>query len=468
MYYNIAVNISSKDPQKALHLSDSLYKDALSDRKKVKALLLSADILVKQSKQGEGIKYALKALNFAKTSADYNYQARIYGFLSTQCRTIGFYKKGKLYLEEGIAISSMFPDEGKKLQYLAMGDHEMAEYALVNKEFEKALQYIEKAVAYYKTIDIGPYKSFVLANTQQLIGRCYIGLNKHDLALNHFKIANKNVKNSQAENSIFAALIYQGIGESYMKLKKNDSALVYLRKALKFSEPADNTFLKEKVYDSFSRYFQNQQQADSAVVYLSKYNQTVRASQNRNKKQIDMVLDFLGENPTHETADNWMLELGVSLLLISGGVGCYMYRNKLKSRAVSSADNIEATANKTVPVELSPEMIERFNQKLKLFEYEERFLDKTLSYSMLATELGTNTKYLNYFLKHNLQTDYRTYINTLRIQFITDELTTNPDARKFTLAHLADISGYGSYSAFAVNFKRVMKQSPSTYIQELK
>src|SRR5690606_10951702 len=49
LYFEIAVNLSSKDPQKALHLSDSLYKVANSSKDKIKALLLSADILVKQN-----------------------------------------------------------------------------------------------------------------------------------------------------------------------------------------------------------------------------------------------------------------------------------------------------------------------------------------------------------------------------------------------------------------------------------
>ena len=52
-------------------------------------------------------------------------------------------------------------------------------------------------------------------------------------------------------------------------------------------------------------------------------------------------------------------------------------------------------------------------------------------------------------------------------KFVVDELKTKPDVRKYTLAHLAGLSGYGSYSTFAVNFKRVMKQSPSTYIKNL-
>src|SRR5690606_5491010 len=177
-----------------LQLSDSLFKNAPSERKKVKALFLSADILVKQDKQAEAIKYALEALSFAIKSADIQYQARIYGFLSTQCRTIGFYQKGKFYLDQGLSLSYMFSDDNEKLQYQAMANHELAEYSLIADDFKGALEYAKKAISYYDTLDDSPYKSFVLANTQQLLARCYLGLNRNAEALNHFKIASDKVK----------------------------------------------------------------------------------------------------------------------------------------------------------------------------------------------------------------------------------------------------------------------------------
>lgn len=465
-YCDISVNLSSKSPQKALHLADSLYKNALADRKRIKALLLSAEILVKQDKRVEGIKYALNALKLAKRSTDYKCQARIYGFLSTECRSIGLYKKGKLYLMKGLSMSSKLSDAREILEYQASVDRELAEYALISEDFSSALMHVEKAANYYKTLEEGFYKSFVLANIQQLIGRCYIGLNEYTLALNNFKNANNNFNKPEAGNSVFAALIYQGIGESYLKLREIDSAKVYLTKALQISEPANNTFLKEKVYEGLSKYFQDREKPDSTITYLSKYNQIVRASRNRNKRQIDLVWDLLKENPKLEATD-WMLELAIGLLLISGVIGVYIYRNKKYFRTAAKAEDVKSSVNKSMPMELSPDIIEKFNQQLALFEYQKRFLDKSLSYSKLASEMGTNTKYLNYFFKHCLDTDYRTYINRLRIQFAVDELKTKPDVRKYTLAHLAGLSGYGSYSTFAVNFKRVMKQSPSTYIKNL-
>ena len=468
LYNDIVLNLSTNNPKKALDLSDSLFKNAPSERKKIKALFLSADILVKQNKQAEAIKFALEALSFAKKSKDIHYQARIYGFLSTQCRSIGFYQKGKFYLNQGLSLSYMFSDDKEKLRYQAMANHELGEYSFIADDFKGASEYAKKAIAYYGTLDDSQYRSFVLANARQLYARSYLGLNKNVEALNHFKIASDEIKEAQADNSIYAALISQGTGETFRRLMKSDSAHLYLTKALRFTETVNNSFLKEKVYESLSNYYKGRGQADSAVVYLTKYNQTIRNSRNLNKKSIDVVSNYLDKNRNQESLNNWIWGMGISILLISGGIGVYFYRKKQVTFLTTDVLEPSTSDDKTTTVELSAEMVSKFNQKLEIFEKEKRFLDKTFSYSMLATELETNTKYLNYFLKYHLHTDYHTYINKLRIQFIIHELEMKPHVRKYTLAHLADISGYGSYSAFAVNFKRIMKQSPSKYIQNLK
>src|SRR5690606_26653090 len=226
------------------------------------------------------------------------------------------------------SLSYMFSDDNEKLQYQAMANHELAEYSLIADDFKGALEYAKKAISYYDTLDDSPYKSFVLANTQQLLARCYLGLNRNAEALNHFKIASDKVKETQAGNSIFAALISQGTGEAYRKLIKNDSAHWYLIKALHFAETVDNSFLKEKVYGSLSGFYKSKGQTDSAVVYLTKYNQTIRDSRNLNKKRIDVVSNYLDKNRNQKSLNNWIWGMGISILLMSGGIGVYFYRKK--------------------------------------------------------------------------------------------------------------------------------------------
>ena len=61
-------------------------------------------------------------------------------------------------------------------------------------------------------------------------------------------------------------------------------------------------------------------------------------------------------------------------------------------------------------------------EKLNLFEQEERFTDKNMSLSYMATFMDTNTKYLSYIIKKYKTKDFTTYTNELRINFILKKI----------------------------------------------
>lgn len=91
-----------------------------------------------------------------------------------------------------------------------------------------------------------------------------------------------------------------------------------------------------------------------------------------------------------------------------------------------------------------------------------------MNFSTLVSFLDTNPKYLNHFIKTNYNTDYNTYINNLRINYIVEQLNTKPTYRKYKISHLAKESGFSSHSNFSANFKRVTQLSPSEYIEKVK
>src|SRR5690554_6643363 len=130
LYYEIAINISASNPTLALYLADSLYLHTPSDRQKLRALLLSVDILEKQERHEEAMEFILTALERAEKSQDYNAQAKIYGYLSTQSRIIGFLDEGKLYMEKGLAISEKMETPEEIESYQAMARSELAEYEI--------------------------------------------------------------------------------------------------------------------------------------------------------------------------------------------------------------------------------------------------------------------------------------------------------------------------------------------------
>ncbi|MEO8933364.1 MAG: hypothetical protein ABI295_03580, partial [Xanthomarina sp.] len=245
IFYHIAVNVSSANPSKAMHLADSLYIHSKTEKEKVRTLMLLADILEKQEKRGEAIIQAQKALKIAIAEDDYSFQARIHGFLSTQYRTIGFLDKGKISLDQGLLASEKIDNKKQVVKFKAMSYQERAEYALEDKEFEKAIEYLQLAIISFEKEENPQFRDFIIANVEEMLGRAYMGLEKNEESLKHFSKANLFIKKAGAENTLWAALIYRGLGEGFLKSKAVDSAGIYLNQALVISEKGGHGTLKE-------------------------------------------------------------------------------------------------------------------------------------------------------------------------------------------------------------------------------
>src|SRR5690606_30278825 len=120
IFYDTAVRVSAQDIDRASEIADSLFQYASSDLHKLKALMLSADLLEKQDKREEAIAFVLRAESIANTIEDYQWQARIYGFLSTQYRIIGLIDQGKRYLKNGLEASAKITPKSASDQYQGM------------------------------------------------------------------------------------------------------------------------------------------------------------------------------------------------------------------------------------------------------------------------------------------------------------------------------------------------------------
>lgn len=272
IFYHIATNISSTNPPMAIYKADSLINNASNAKQRLKSIMLKADILEKQERRGEAIQQALQALEIAKTENDFSFQARIYGFLSTQYRTIGFLDKGKESINKGIEVSNHIKNKAQITKYLAMANQEMAEYALEEKEYRSAIEYLNKAVLLYGKEENETFKNFILGNSEDLLGRAEMALENKEKALKHFTKADSFINKADAGNTLWAALIYQGLGEAYRENKYPDSAEVYLNKALVIAEVGSHNSLKQKVYKSLSDFYMQRNIIDSFSKYNLKFN----------------------------------------------------------------------------------------------------------------------------------------------------------------------------------------------------
>ncbi|WP_336715211.1 helix-turn-helix domain-containing protein [Chryseobacterium mucoviscidosis] len=104
---------------------------------------------------------------------------------------------------------------------------------------------------------------------------------------------------------------------------------------------------------------------------------------------------------------------------------------------------------------------------LEDFEKGTSFTNKNMSLSFLAGELNTNTKYLSHLINRHKNSDFKTYINRLRINYIVNKLINDEKYRQYKISILAEECGFSSHSKFATVFKQITDYSPSVYIKLL-
>lgn len=462
IFYHVAVNVSSADPVKALYLADSLSLYAANKKQKTKALMLIADIYEKQEKRGKAIIEALKVLEIAKEEKDYEYQARMYGFLSTQYRKIGFKDKGKKLINEGIKIIKHISNKKKATSCLALFKQELAEYAIEDKEYKKAIEHLKLAVFKFEKEENLQVKSFILSNTEESLARCYMSLEENDKALTHLYKAKYHLNKAGAENTIWASSIYQALGSIFLDSKKIDSAGIYLKRAHSISKESKHATLKKFVFKSLSDYYKERNEIDSFKVYNSKYNKITNKIEEQKKLMVNSAYNSLNEQPNKKSVYPYLIFALILILLVFVIV---FVRKKISKKSKIKHNNHKGNSTVyTISEKAESELI----LKLKEFEKSNKFLDKNMSLPKLITLLNTNGKYLGSFLKNTKNTDYVTYINQLRVNYIKEKLISDKEYLNYKIKYLAKESGFSSHSKFSACFKKATGLSPSDFIAKLK
>ena len=119
-------------------------------------------------------------------------------------------------------------------------------------------------------------------------------------------------------------------------------------------------------------------------------------------------------------------------------------------------------------INISEDTEKKLLKKLAAFEASERFLKKELTLTALASQKGTNPKYLSKIIHTHRNQTFTGYINKLRMNYIIQKLYDEPKYREYKISYLADECGYTSPQVFVVVFKKETGLTPSSFIEQLK
>ncbi|MPS72317.1 MAG: helix-turn-helix domain-containing protein [Chryseobacterium sp.] len=137
----------------------------------------------------------------------------------------------------------------------------------------------------------------------------------------------------------------------------------------------------------------------------------------------------------------------------------FLYRGKNRK---SEESVVEADAKNFV---IPDKTEKRILKKLEEFENKQKYIQKNVSLKMLAQQFDTNPNYLSEIVNNHKNSNFNTYINNLRVDYIVDKIRQDPEYRKYKVSYLADECGFSSHSLFTKIFKNRMDLSPTEFLQ---
>ncbi|MCO6459827.1 MAG: tetratricopeptide repeat protein [Saprospiraceae bacterium] len=485
----------------ALREADSLYEISQKPLFQIRSLILIARIYQQKEDLDKAIEYAQKAEKMAEKYGEFAWQARSNGMIAGQYRMMELYNQAKKYTAKAMQIIPKIKNHEMANSTAGLMQQEFAFTNMDQDNWQQAIIHLNAAEKYFNRLK---EKKYFLINNDRLLGTNYFYLKNYDLALSYYKRALDNSKNNPV--NYITGMIHKGMAETYLEMGKLSMAKQHLDEAEKIADQSQYLQIKNSIYDLSTRYYALVK--DSNILFEAR-NKKDSINEQLLDKRADLLdknyaelnnKDIKAENESKLKNKTIFTLLAILVIVI---VSFLFYSNKKRKKELDRFKEVmeQLNALKTeVPLNKGLEAIESINSQrntsldesslkndenlafhrimsekteqkllddLTNFENSNLYLDKNISLSSLSTEFETNNKYLSYVIKVHKNTDFSTYVNKLRINYIIRMLKENPDWRKYKISFLAETTGFSSHSQFTSIFKTLKGLSPSAFIRYL-
>lgn len=431
---------------------------------KLKAYLILANLYNFKADYTKSIKYAEEGRKLAFDKKLYLWESRFYGFKSSVYRKSEMYFLGEEELTKGLeSAKKAYPTEDL-YRFKANAYHEMAHYASAKGRFKDAIREMQESSIWASKINDST-KFFFLASNYQYLGILYNRMNKPDSAILFLNKSLSLTNNNNINSKTLKNYVFNYIGEAYLKKNKNNYAKIYFDSVSRSNNKYRTIELNQELYNNLTTYYEQTNNLDSTKVYRNKFDSITRVLVNRKAEAINNVTSKLSQaNEKLEMERHpylWLIFvcfIGFVSLFIS-------LKRKIKKK--EKGLDVMPSASKNEELNIAKDTLISLEEKLNVFEKEKQFLEINITTTQLANQFQTNTKYVTYVIKKLYNQDFNTYINTLRIEYVSKLINDDIKYRQYKISYLAEISGFSSHSKFAAVFKKIKGSSPSEYIQKI-
>lgn len=261
-----------------------------------------------------------------------------------------------------------------------------------------------------------------------------------------------------------------------------DSSIYYNQKALILAKQLEHPYLINQVYQNLATLYLGTRNEKEFALYRAKYDSLYAKNLLVDKQINNIVFDNLTKedvsefNELEDKRTQQIIYLAMGLFLILTIYVVLLLRKKQKiqfyqtiltiknqSGKIEKKNSLQKTKAELLPKDKGLLLL----SKLEEFEQSTLYLSPHVSLGMVASELGTNTKYLSGLINSHKQKNFNTYINELRIQYILNKLMDDPTYLNYKISYLAEESGFSSHNSFIAAFKLYTGDTPTHFIHTL-
>ncbi|MFP3597488.1 helix-turn-helix domain-containing protein [Chryseobacterium sp. SIMBA_029] len=425
---------------------------------------------------------------FLQVFGDYN--------LADQYQNLDLYNQSTRIISNLLADQRLLKSDDAKLKITTAKLYQLQALNFgLNRNYPAALENLAKSDQY---LGSGNQENLILDIENKIFKALYL------MRSNHLEDARSLLESAllftenKTDYAYLQAMVHESLSRYYFLKQEYTTAVIHLEKALTKVQNLPYSDLKSKIYESLSKnYFALHN--DEKYHEYNKYYTEIQAKLDSNTREgIRYIIKLVEANQTknlefqeqNESKKIKVLASIFSLLIIILIVYFLFLTNKnkevkkqseffekqkkweediqiqptdpVKETVFSAEKSPEKDANK-----ISKEKEDEILLKLAEWEKSDRYLNKSMSISMLSAQMGINTKYLSEVINNSKGKNFNGYINDLRINHIAHLLKTDPVYLNYKVSYLAEYGGFSSHSAFTTVFKSVTGMSPNTYIQEI-
>ena len=352
--------------------------------------------------------------------------------------------------------------------------------------------YLKKTILYSKNLQLNKINAEITLSDIYFLRKEYSKSEKLQL-----QIFNASKSNNLTNEF---SLINRNLGNLYYILKNYNKAIVYFKKvdSIYSKNKSNNKIAEDFLY---SNYYQaniatyNNESAlafEHSKIFLENF-ETTQQKLEKEKESVNFILSqqdlkkemlLINDKYKFEKNINKFIKILVFVVIIFLILGVIRYRNQ-KIKINKKLDQLIAEYKNNINLQptlsLNAEEISKKGTNLsidekteisilnKLYEIEskEEFIKENFTLQYVAKKAKTNTTYLSYVVNKNFGKSFSEYANELKINFVINQMISNPMYRKYSTQAIAESVGFKNAISFTKSFSKRTGVTPSQFAKKI-